>query len=71
MASRAARKGVRSGATEGAKERARVRAKGDALAHVFCVKVLLSPVIVLHGMVAKAGVCPVNVFLTPLNSHST
>ena len=49
VASRAARKGVRSGATEGAKERARARAKGDALSRVFCVKVILGPVIVLHG----------------------
>ena len=56
VASRAARKGVRSGAREGAKERARARAKGDALSRVFCVMVLLGPVIVLHSMVAKAGV---------------
>ena len=56
VASRAASKGVRSRATEGAKERARARAKGDALARVFCVKVLIGPVIVFHGMEAKAGV---------------
>ena len=52
-------KGRSFGCNRSAKERARARAKGDALARVFCVKVLLGPVIVFHSMVAK-GRCVVS-----------